>query len=218
MAPLAIGPVNGHGLGGPQLTSVEPSIPASDRAAFERALATVPPGLARASTAGLRHRPDAATSLGDRILAGLQGSKSLAPAETVPDSEGAGSVLAEAQARLEEAQAHLEQVQARLDQLESQREERFQARLERAEARLDKIETLPEQAQAHQLEKAQAHLEKVEAHIEKMGARFEEVEQRLLAKAQARVDAAEAYLEEVQAGQQPPDPGTTEGSMVATAG
>jgi chromosome segregation ATPase len=88
------------------------------------------------------------TSPGDRILAGLQGSKSLAPAETVPGSEDAGSVLAEAQARLEEAQAHLEQVQARLEQLESQREERFQARLDRAQARLDKIETLPERAKA----------------------------------------------------------------------
>jgi hypothetical protein len=190
MAPLAIGPVNGHG--GPRLTSFEPSIPASDRAAFERALVTVPPGLARAGTTGLRHRPDAATSPGDRILAGLQGSKSLASAETAPGSEDTGSVLAGAQARLGEAQAHLEQLEARLEQLESQREERFQARLERAQARLDKIRTLPEQAQAH--------LEKVEAHIEKMRAHFEEVEQRLLAKAQARVDAAQAYLEEVQAG------------------
>ena len=124
MALLAIGPVNGPGLGGPRLTSVEPSIPASDRAAFERALATVPPGLAKAASALSLTRSGATTSPGDHILAGLHGSKSSVPAETVSGGGDTGSVLAEAQARLEEAQAHLEQLQARLDQLGAQREAR----------------------------------------------------------------------------------------------
>jgi hypothetical protein len=218
MAPLAIGLVNGPGFGGPLPPSIEPSVSASDRAAFERALATLPPGLIRKSAEVLQTVPGATTSPGDRILASIQGSRSLASPADVLGGEDVGSVLTRAEARLERAQTHLEQVQARLEQWEIKREARLEDRLDRAQARLEEVQARLEQIPAHQLERAQAHLEKVQAHLEKMRAHFEEVEQHLLAKAQARVDEAQAYLEEVQAGQQAPGPGTVEGTAEMAVG
>jgi hypothetical protein len=211
MAPLAIGLVNGPGFGGPLPPSIEPSVSASDRAAFERALATLPPGLIRKSAEVLQTVRGATTSPGDRILASIQGSRSLASPADVLGGEDVGSVLTWAEARLERAQAHLEQVQARLEQWEIKREARLEGRLDRAQTRLEEVQARLEQIPAHQLERAQAHLEKMRAH-------FEEVEQHLLAKAQARVDEAQAYLEEVQAGQQAPGPGTVEGTAEMAVG
>src|SRR5688500_19023078 len=102
MAPLIIEAVWGHDLSGPMPTSIEPSVTASHRAAYELALDAVLPTLTQPSAATIQTFPGTMTSPGDRILASIQGSRSLAAA-AVPSGEEIGSARSRAEARLERA-------------------------------------------------------------------------------------------------------------------